>query len=261
METLTGTTTLLDKQGIAQQVMNTAGIGSQKARLIVAMDYSSSMARRYQNGQVQRTLERLLGLGLAMDDNGEVEMMIFNDNITNLPVVTRNNIQDYVNREILQRGYNIEAGTKFAPILRSIRNSFGGARIGNDTVAYEGKVGAVAGFFGMRKKVYSVKPVASFAYPIFIVIITDGENEDKHETEEELTILSNYGVFVQMVGLGNGSFSNLKKLDDLKHRLIDNANFFKAPDLDSVTDESFYKLINTEFPGWVPQARKEGLIR
>ncbi len=252
---------LIQKQQVAQNVLTTLGIGSQKAEIIVAMDYSSSMARRYQNGQVQRTLERLLGLGMAMDDNGSVDMMIFNDRAIKMRPITTANIVDYVNREILGSANRIDAGTKFAPVLNGVLNSFGGARIGNDTVEYGGTVGKIAGFFGARKKVYAVKPVPTFVHPKFVIIITDGENEDKHDTEETLITLSNYGVFVQMVGLGDGSFSNLKKLDDLKHRLMDNANFFKAPDLDATTDEQFYKLLNVEFPGWVPQARKEGLIR
>lgn len=241
--------------------MTTRGISGQKAEIIVAMDYSASMARRYQNGQVQRTLERLLGLGLAMDDNGRVDMMIFNDNITVLTPITSSNIADYVNREILSKGYRMDSGTKFAPVLNRVLNSFGGARIGNDTVEYGGTLGKIAGLFGARKKVYAVKPVASFVNPKFVIIISDGENEDKALTEEVLTILSNYGVFVQMVGLGDGAFTNLKKLDDLKNRMLDNANFFKAPDLDSTTDEAFYKLIQSEFPTWVPLAKKEGLIR
>lgn len=255
------TTTIQQKQGIAEQILSTKGISGQKAEIILAMDYSASMARRYQNGMVQRTMERFLGLGLAMDDNGKVDAMIFNDNITVLTPITQGNIADYVNREILSKGYRMDSGTKFAPVLGRVLNSFGGARIGNDTVAYEGKLGVIANLFGVRKKVYAVKPIASFQYPKFVIIVTDGENEDKADTEEALTILSNYGVFVQMIGLGEGSFSNLKKLDDLKNRMLDNANFFKAPNVDDVTDETFYKLIQSEFPIWVPLAKKEGLIK
>jgi hypothetical protein len=76
-----------------------------------------------------------------------------------------------------------------------------------------------------------------------------------------LRTISNYGCFFQLIGIGDDSFKNLKKMDELKGRLLDNANFFKAPDLDVATDSTFYTSIMSEFSGWVPQAKKEGLIR
>ena len=45
------------------------GISNQKAQVVLCLDYSYSMNNLYNNGTVQRTLERILPLGLAFDDN------------------------------------------------------------------------------------------------------------------------------------------------------------------------------------------------
>ena len=55
-----------------------AGIGSRsQAQVVLALDFSGSMSTLYNNGTVQKTVERILPFGLAFDDNGEVDTYLF----------------------------------------------------------------------------------------------------------------------------------------------------------------------------------------
>jgi hypothetical protein len=71
---------------------------------------------------------------------------------------------------------------------------------------------------------------------------------------------SKQGIFWQFVGIGKEKFNFLQKLDDLTERFIDNADFFKLNDFNSISDEELYDRILTEFPTWLKEAREKGII-
>lgn len=64
----------------------------------------------------------------------------------------------------------------------------------------------------------------------------------------------------QFVGVGGSRFDFLEKLDDLKDRFIDNADFFAVPDPSRLGDPEMYQLLLQEYPGWVRLARQRGLL-
>ncbi|WP_283657207.1 VWA domain-containing protein [Paenibacillus sp. RC343] len=68
-------------------------------------------------------------------------------------------------------------------------------------------------------------------------------------------------IFWQFVGLGNADYGVLQKLDDLRGRVVDNADFFALDDIDSVTDAELYDRLLNEFPGWLKQVRAKGILR
>ena len=43
-------------------------------------------------------------------------------------------------------------------------------------------------------------------------------------------------------------------------RVIDNCSFFELDDLNDVSEESLYESMLEEFPSWLKEARKIGLI-
>lgn len=56
--------------------------------------------------------------------------------------------------------------------------------------------------------------------------------------------------------------SNLSLVKREKINLTkDNANFFKTPDLSKVSDEELYKLLLTEFPSFIKEARNKDMIK
>lgn len=214
------------------------GLENQAAQVILALDYSGSMSNLYRNGSVQEVVERILPLGLAFDDNQAVDFYLFEDDYTKLPEnITLKNVDGYIKEKVL--GNYTMGGTSYAPVLEAIYDDF---------------VKTKGGFFGLGGKVTTME------LPVYIIFITDGENSDKDDTREIVRKMSNAGFFIQFIGIGNESFNFLSKLDDLSGRLIDNANFFKVPNLQTVSDDDLYRLLMKEFPLWVKQAKSKELI-
>lgn len=215
------------------------GIDGVSAEVVLVMDYSGSMSALYRNGTVQRTLEKILPFGLGFDDNGLVDVYLFHDKVISLPnKMTLKNLDGYVDREIY--GKYAMGGTAYAPAINAITDN------------YRHTTG---GFLGLGAK------AAARELPVYVIFITDGENGDKAQAETALREASRYGFFFQFVGIGSESFRFLQKLDDLSGREIDNADFFKVPNLDTVTDDQLYSLLMTEFPKWLPLAKGAGLLR
>lgn len=215
------------------------GIEGQKAQVVFAMDYSGSMGSLYANGTVQDTVERILPLSLAFDDNGEIDFYLFESHYVKVPEnITLKNLDGYINNKVLGK-YQM-GGTNYSPVLKAIYKDF------------KKKSGGFLGFGGKDEKMDE---------PVYIIFMTDGENFDHSETEEIVREMSNAGFFIQFVGIGNESFRFLSKLDDLKGRKIDNANFFKCPNISRTTDNELYSLLMAEFPDWTKQARNLNLIK
>lgn len=203
-----------------------AGIESQKAQVVLALDYSGSMSHLYKNGTVQETVERILPLGLVFDDNKEVDFYLFENRSTKLPSnIKLSNLDGYIDKKVIGK-YHM-GGTSYAPVLEDIFSEFKSSKM---------------------------------KYPVYVIFITDGENDDRSKTEKIIKEMSKYGFFIQFVGIGDESFSFLRKLDDLKDRKIDNANFFQIKDLSKTSDDDLYSSLMSEFPEWTKQARSLSII-
>lgn len=219
-----------------------AGIGkNSKAQVVLALDFSGSMDHLYRNGTVQDTVERILPVGLAFDDNGEVDTYIFESSYNRIKEpITLNNLDGYVNNKIYNK-YSM-GGTNYSPVLNAIMSDF-----------KPGKSGGFLGFGGTQETVME--------YPVYVIFITDGENFDKLETEKVIKEMSEKGFFIQFIGIGSSSFSFLENLDNLQGRKLDNANFFKVTDLKNMSDDQLYKGLMKEYPQWLIQAKDLGLVK
>ena len=169
-----------------------AGIGSRsQAQVVLALDFSGSMSTLYNNGTVQKTVERILPFGLAFDDNGEVDTYLFENRYNKVKQsVTLENAENYVNDKILGK-YEM-GGTNYAPVLNAIYDDF-----------KQSKSGGLFGLGGTEQPM---------EYPVYIIFITDGDNFDKPETESVIKKMSEKGFFIQFIGIGNAGFSFLEKL-------------------------------------------------
>lgn len=215
------------------------GLRNQKAAVILALDFSGSMNWLYQGGQIQRLIERLLPLGLAFDDNGEVDFYLFDTTVKKLPEnITLKNIEGYISNKVIGK-YEM-GGTKYAPVIKKIVDDFAPKASG--------------GFLGLGKKSGSLKD------PVYVIFITDGENDDKAKAEKEIIEASKHGIFFQFVGIGSSQFTFLEKLDTMSGRFMDNANFFQVNDLSNKSDDDLYRLLLKEFPTYVYDARVKQLI-
>lgn len=229
------------RKQIVKQIVLTKNIQDVKAQVALVLDYSGSMDHLYKSGFVQRLIERLVPLALQFDDNGELELFMFhNESMQHPNAVTEKNVAGIVNREITNK-YRF-GGTSYAPPI-------------NDIVKEYCKPTETKGFFGFGK---STKPASTL--PTYVIFITDGENDDKYAAERAIIEASKYGAFFQFVGIGNASFNFLKQLDNLSGRIVDNANFFQANDLDKLSDDELYNKLLNEFPMWLKEAKNKGII-
>lgn len=214
----------LDKSLISLEKKSGINFDGHKAKVAVVMDYSGSMSRLYRNGEVQRTLNRLMPLALRFDDNGELDVWIFDDKYHRLESMDLNNFESYVEEEIIRKGYRMGC-TSYAPVLEDV----------------------------IRK--YFVEDAATSHIPTFVVFITDGSNDDKRATNEIIKESSYKNIFIQFVGIGNERFEYLERLDDLTGRPVDNTGFIKVQDMARVEDEQLFDMLLDQYPDWLRNKR------
>ncbi|HAO33831.1 MAG TPA: VWA domain-containing protein [Candidatus Competibacter sp.] len=202
------------------------GIGDQRAQVVLVLDISASMRELYKSGVIQRAIERILGLAVTFDDDGQIDLLLFGTKAHQLPAVTLDEIEGYVERVILAQ-YKIREATHYAPPLRLLLDKYR----------------------------------APQADPAFVIFITDGSNADRSATSEAIRELSSQPVFVQFVGIGQDYFPYLLKLDELPGRLLDNAGFMQINHLDAIRDDELYDGLLNEFPRWLEKARENNILR
>jgi len=102
------------------------------------------------------------------------------------------------------------------------------------------------------------------AVPVYLIFINDGGvkkgSRNQDNVPKVLIESSNQPLFWQFVGIGNGNFDVLKKLDDLEGRYIDNANFFQIVDIENENDDDLYNKLLNEFPMWLKEAKSKHVI-
>jgi len=217
---------LKEKVKISLEKNNLTGV---KAKVAVVLDKSGSMRGLYNDGVVQETIERLVAVASKMDDNGELEVWVFDNFSTRLPAATEHNCERYIKDHILGR-MPIQYGTSYAPVMKDV-----------------------------IKKYTKEEPDSSI--PVYVLFVTDGENDDHENTERVIADASRFPIFWQYIGIGDEKFKFLKKLDEMDGRVIDNANFFQLNDLRKISDEELYDRMLAEFPEWIKLAKKENILR
>ena len=183
------------------------------------------MNRLFKCGVIQEVIERILGLALNFDDDGDIDVMLFGTSAYQLPSVSLDEMEGYVERVIMSE-YKIIEATKYATALQLIYKKY------------------------QRNK----------SDPAFVIFITDGNNSDKKETTELIRNLSKEKIFFQFVGIGKENFPYLKKLDNLTGRFLDNAGFMHINDIASVEDSILYNRLLNEFPEWLNNAADAGIL-
>lgn len=216
---------IIDLSKKAAFAANKYGLEGQRAQVVLVLDISASMNALYKSGMVQRVIERILGLAVAFDDDSQIDLLLFGTNAYQLPAVTLDEIDGYVERVILAQ-YKIREATNYAPPLRML-----------------------------LKKYHAPQST-----PVFVIFVTDGGNADRPATAQVIRELSSEPLFVQFVGIGKEDFPFLHKLDELSGRLIDNAGFMQVNDLDVIKDAELYNRLLNEFPSWLVKAREKAII-
>ncbi|MEM5017536.1 vWA domain-containing protein [Metabacillus indicus] len=212
----------------------TAGIVLEKkkltgvvARVGLVLDISGSMRSLYKDGTVQKVVERILAVASQFDDDGMLDVWVYDNEFTRLPSVTERDFENYVNREILF----------------------------NDSIHKFGRNDEPPVMFDVMTKYLKEEPSSD---PAFIVFINDGGC--KSTIKKPVVSSSDKPLFWQFVGIGDSNFKVLENLDTMEGRFIDNANFFHVQNIDAMTDEELYDRLLNEFPDWIREAKDKRVL-
>lgn len=220
-----------------------------KARVVLAIDYSISMSFLYNNGTVQKILERIMPIAMTFDDNESLEVFKFHEG--SIPVnkeVTPSNYKTFVEKCIMEGSMG---GTKYAPVMKDI--------VGTSPVKSGGLGGFIKNLFTKKSDTEEITEL-----PTYVIFITDGDCFDTSESLSYIKEVSNKPIFWQFVGIGNSSFKTLEELDTMRGRVIDNANFFSIRDtkeISTMSDQDLLGKLLTEFPSWYKEAKEKNIVK
>jgi hypothetical protein len=198
------------------------------------------MGRLYRGGAVQRLAERVLALGLRFDDDGEVDVFLFGKQVHQPAQGLRlEGHQQYIGK--LTQQYRLEYDTRYGAAMAAVRAHY-------------------FGHSGDRHQPQSDR------VPVYVMFVTDGAPSDKKTAIEQIRSASYEPIFWQFMGIGSPrEFSFLQKLDDLKGRFTDNADFFSVTEDDllgrrPIGDDALFDHLMNEYPDWLRRARAQGLL-
>jgi len=201
-----------------------------QARVALVLDASGSMNHQYNNGDVQKVVDRLMPLAINFDNDGSFECWAFAQYTTQLDDVTLTNVNQFI--QTTKRGW---------------RNWQVGARINQEIPAIE----AVINYYQQFDD----------GIPVYVLFISDGGVGSGRQMQKVLTQAATLPIFWQFVGIGGRNYGVLEKLDDMTGRIVDNCNFFDLDSITSISDERLYELLLEEFPDWLNQAKARRVIR
>jgi hypothetical protein len=197
------------------------------ARVGLILDISGSMRSLYKNGTVQKVVERILAVASQFDDDGTLDVWVYDNEFSRLKSVSERDFVNYVEDYILSNDLIHKFGRNDEPpVMEDVINK------------------------------YIVEQPAK--EPTFIVFINDGGC--KRTIKKPIVSSSNKPIFWQFVGIGDSNFEVLEKLDTMEGRFIDNANFFHIKDIEKISDEELYNKLLNEFPEWLVEAKTKGIL-
>ncbi|WP_182406893.1 VWA domain-containing protein [Psychrobacter sp. GP33] len=199
------------------------------AKVALVLDATGSMNRQYKEGRVQEVVNRLLPLAVSFDDDQALDCWAFGQHSQYLGTVGLDNYEDFID---------------------SVQGGWRKWELGSRTNNEAGVMEAVTQFYQND----------GLDVPVYVLFISDGGVRDTRGISKIMTEAANLPIFWQFVGLGGYHYGILKDLDEMTGRLLDNCSFFELDDLNDVSEEFLYESMLEEFPSWLNEARKIGLI-
>lgn len=228
----------------ASVALDKSGLNGTVAKVALVLDFSGSMSREYKRGAMQRLAEKVLALGLNLDDDGAIDFFVFDTKAAYLGEISLNDYEGSVER--LTRGRHMGT-TDYAGAFLAVRDHFGFA-----------PPAVKKGLFGRTK----VAPAAGPAeHPVYALFLTDGAPNSKPAAIKALTEVSTAPIFWKFLSIGQESFDFLQKLDDLEERFVDNADYKHIGTVDTLTDTDLFNMLLEEYPQWIKDVRAKGLIK
>jgi stress response protein SCP2 len=197
------------------------------ARVGIVLDITGSMRNLYSSGVVQEVVERILAVACKFDDNGSLDVWVYDTEFSRLPPVTEQDLGSYVFTHIMNNDNIHKFGrNNEPPVMEDVIQKY--TREDKDTT------------------------------PVFIIFINDGGVVKP--AKKVIMASSALPIFWQFVGIGDSDFEVLKQLDTMGGRLVDNASFIHLDRIEAVSDEQLYDQLLNEFPQWLKAAKQKRIL-
>jgi uncharacterized protein YegL len=199
-------------------------------RVLADLDVSGSMSGLYRNGTVEKAFEKLLGLAFKFDDNGEIDMVVFDTTAHALPTAKVADYGSYVTRNITSQWNRYGGGTSYGqPLQANMDFLFGEEK--------------PKGLFGMFKK--GAQHPANEP-PALVLFFTDGDPSDGDAAARIIKAAQDQDrpVYFHLIGMGTATrFPTLQRLADD----YDNCGFINLHSIDMSDDDLYRELTTDEF--------------
>jgi len=263
---------IVEKQQVIRSFIKGKNMANLKVRLVFALDRSASTKHIYNNGTIQKLIERLVPLAAELNDGAGMDAYVFEDGVKKLDTqLTADNYTGFVGRVMSEMPYG---GTRYTPMINAIVQNIGATKTETVTYMKAKKRGGIMGLFGKEsaaetKETIHVHPTGKTKIPTLVICFTDGDNDadDKEPAYNAMVSASKYPAFWQFFGLQGipkPDFKFLRELDTMPGRYIDNVNLYECTpnDLVDMSEEQFCKVILHEFiDQWIPNAKEQDLIK
>ncbi len=239
------------------------------ANIGLCLDISGSFKWAYQrkNGvenssTVQQIVDRFFAMAFRMDPDKVLDVWLFNNGQKKIAQMEESDYGTYVESKLKKN--SIGGGTSYAPILSVVNEFYFPGALTPVRPSFPGseEPAKKTGFFGklFGKKDESVALVDAAAVvvadeannpgggPVLVLFITDGENDDRGETQRVFEQARKSGVYIQCLGVGDiRNFGFLQEMADK----FGNVGFTNVTDIGKMSDEDLYEMvINSEFASW-----------
>ncbi|MBH0779346.1 VWA domain-containing protein [Nocardia sp. NEAU-351] len=221
------------RKKVVLNVLTTGGVPGARARIVLVIDKTGSMAPLYRIGAVHRVVHRMIPIAIQLDDDGRLEPYLYAKQFAALPAVTVDTAEQWCRTYLHLSG--VHGGIDYAHI--------GGA---NNEIPI------------MREIIDTHDPTID---PTLVLFFTDGGFNQKRQITALLREASALPIFWQFIGLGAANYGLLRELDTMDGRVVDNAGFFDVDDIDRIGDDELYQRLLGEFPDWLRVAAAAGVLR
>ena len=195
------------------------------ARVGLVLDISGSMVPRFKNGTVQSIVNKTLPLAVQFDDDGELDFWFYGTTAKKMDSVNLKNYTTAVPEDWKHLMLDLGGRNNEPIVMRMVVDEYKDTKI-----------------------------------PAYVLFITDGGVNQKREIQNIITEASHLPIFWQFVGVGGKNYGILEKLDTMTGRYVDNAGFFALDDFKKVSNEELYARLLEEFPSWLEEIKKKGMI-
>ena len=242
----------------AQVNLTKRGLAGHRAKVALCLDHSGSMRKLYKQGVVQALAERVLALATQIDDDGAIDVFAFGAEGSYLGELTVADFAGGVDRLIRDMRYGT---TNYAAVMELVRAHYRSGGLSPSPAASHSatpesqlgrQVSVIAGHVLTRPA----------ELPAYVMFVTDGAPDSRSKAARQIVEASREGIFWQFMGVGGGPFDFLRRLDaSVPGRLIDNAGFFEATDPTELADDALYAEMLSEYPSWLREAKRAGVLR